>query len=292
MALTACGGPPSSQDPGWMGSVADTAMLSQLSIPGTHESASLYEPLAGTAKCQNLNLSQQLDIGVRYFDIRCRDLNDAFAIYHGPESEMQDFDQVLAAMFGYLDAHPAEAVMMSIKEEGSEQGTTQSFEATFDGYVANNPDRWYLGASVPALGDVRGKIVLVRRFAVQTPPLGIDASGWQDNATFTLADADAKLTIEDAYMVTSDDTKWSEITTALAAARAAPSSDSTLFLTYTSGYQTKGGVPDVPAVATVIDPMLETYLEDPAAANAHLGVIAMDFVDGGHATKIVATNQP
>jgi hypothetical protein len=40
----------------------------------------------------------------------------------------------------------------------------------------------------------------------------------------------------------------------------------------------------------VIDPKLETYLEDPAIVGAHLGVIAMDFADGGHVSHIIAAN--
>ncbi len=191
-----------------MTALPDDAGLSQLSIPGTHESAALYEPLAGTAKCQNLTLAQQLEIGVRYFDIRCRDISDAFAIFHGPEDEMQTFDQVLATMFDFLAKHPREAVIMEIKEEYTEENTTQSFEATFDGYVAQHPERWYLGDSVPALGEARGKLVLVRRFAAQALPLGIDATGWQDNTTFTLTTPAARLRVEDAYVVTTDDAKW------------------------------------------------------------------------------------
>ncbi len=290
--LAACGGSSAPSDPGWMAQLPDTASLAQLSIPGTHESAALYEPLAGTAKCQNLTLAQQLELGVRYFDIRCRDISDAFAIYHGPEDEMQTFDQVLATMFDFLAKHPTEAVLMEIKEEYTEENVTQSFEATFDGYVAQHPERWYLDAAAPTLGDARGKLALVRRFAATSLPLGIDATGWQDDTTFTLTTAAATLRVEDAYMVTTDDAKWTAITAALTAARAADASDPTLFLTYTSGYQLKDGIPNVPSVYTVIDPMLETYLEDPGAAHAHLGVIAMDMVDGGHASHIIATNLP
>jgi len=273
-----------------MAPLPDATDLAQLSIPGTHESAALYEPIVGTAKCQRLTLAEQLAIGVRYFDIRCRDISDAFAIYHGPESEMQTFDDVLATMFAFLDAHPSEAVIMSIKEEYTEENATQSFEATFDGYVAQAPDRWFLGDGVPALGDVRGKIVLLRRFTAMSPPLGLDASGWADDTTFTLTTAGAVMRVEDEYKVTTDDAKWAAITSALDAARAAAPADPTLYLTYTSGYQTQNGIPNITSVETVIDPELETYLT--GTGPAHLGVIAMDFVDGGHASLIAATNGP
>src|SRR5690349_13091859 len=176
---SACGSPSPKPTPGWMSNIDDATNLAQLSIPGTHESAALYEPATGTAKCQSLALAEQLTAGVRYFDIRCRDLSDMFAIFHGPIDEQQTFDDVLATMFDFLDKHPTETIIMSIKEESTAEGTTRSFEATFDAYAQQAPDRWYLGAAVPALGDVRGKIVLLRRFTA-TAALGIDASMWAD----------------------------------------------------------------------------------------------------------------
>lgn len=288
--VVACGGPDApAETPPWMSTVADAHLLSELSIPGTHESAALYEPLqSGTAKCQELTLAEQLSAGVRYFDIRCRDLNDAFAIFHGPIDEQQTFDDVLATMTAF--AHPSETVMMSIKQESTPEGTTRSFEDTFRAYVAKAPDLWYLGAAVPALGQVRGKIVLVRRFAAATTPLGLDASGWADNTTFTLATPDATLRVQDQYAVTSDDTKWMEITALLAEARSGPAS--TLYLDYTSGYETKNGLPNTPAVETVINPMIDTYLADPANAQVRLGVMAMDFVTEPRARAVAHTNVP
>src|SRR5579864_9502172 len=67
----------------WMASLDSHLLLSQLSIPGSHDTMALYEPFPGTTKCQNLSLAEQLMAGVRFLDIRCRHTNNAFAIYHG-----------------------------------------------------------------------------------------------------------------------------------------------------------------------------------------------------------------
>ena len=288
LALCACGSSPPGVQPGWMSTLDDARNLASLSIPGTHESAALYEPVPGTAKCQNLTLAQQIAAGVRYFDIRCRHLNDAFAIFHGPVDEQLTFDQVTKTMLDFLDAHPTETVIMSIKEESTPSGDTQTFEQTFESYVAKNPDRWYVGDAVPALGDVRDKIVLLRRFTAETTPMGIDASGWADNTTFTLTDTDATLRVEDQYMVTSTDTKWTEITALLDEATA--STDGTLYLDYTSGYESHNGVPNVPSVANAINPMLDTFLDDPANGNRHLGVMAMDMITEHRAVRVSESN--
>ena len=68
----------------WMGAVSGKKRVSELSIPGTHDSGALHEPFPGTTKCQTLGIAQQLAIGVRFLDIRCRSVHNAFAIYHGP----------------------------------------------------------------------------------------------------------------------------------------------------------------------------------------------------------------
>jgi len=270
-----------------MSSIDDELLLSDLSIPGTHESAALHEPIAGTAKCQNLPLDEQLAAGVRYFDIRTRHLDDAFSIFHGPISELLSFDDVLATFSGFLDAHMSEAVIMSIKEESEPGNDTRSFEDTFASYVAKDPDRWYLGASVPTLGDVRGKIVLLRRFAATTSPLGLDASGWADDTTFTLTTA-ATLRVQDAYQVSDDSAKWMAIGSLLT--EAAMPVPSTLYLNYTSGYQTHSGLPNTPDVANTINQQLDAFLADPANAHVHLGVLAMDLVSDSRVAAVAATN--
>ncbi|HEX7840146.1 MAG TPA: phosphatidylinositol-specific phospholipase C [Kofleriaceae bacterium] len=272
-----------------MADVADTRGLAELSIPGTHDSGALHEPTAGLARCQDLTIADQLAAGIRYFDVRCRHVADAFEIYHGPIGQDQTFDEVLATMFAFLDAHPGEALIVSIKEEAAPSGTTRPFDATFASYVARAPDRWYLAPSLPRLGDVRGKLVLLRRFDAAATPLGIDATMWPDNTTFSITNA-AQLRIQDAFMVTGDALKWAAITSLLAEARAG--SPSTLFLDYTSGYQTISGLPNVPSVADDINPRLDAFLADPANRTARLGVLAMDFVTAARARAIIATNAP
>jgi len=269
-----------------MAKADDSLSLARLSLPGTHDSAAIYESIPGTTKTQNLNVAQQLGIGVRYLDIRLANVSDSLAVYHGPVSEMQTFADILTAVDGYLDQHPSEAIVMAVKEETAAMNATMTFDQVFTTYIDKH---WYTEPSLPTLGDARGKIVLVRRFAANAV-LGIDATGWQDNTTFTITTPGAVLRIEDNYQVASTDKKWTQITAALTAARAASANDVTLYLTYTSGYMSTAGIPNTPSVSDVIDPMLETYLEDPAIVGAHLGVIAMDFVDGGHASHIIDAN--
>ena len=60
----------------WMGLLNGNLSLASLSIPGTHDSGASYEYWSGTAKCQDISIASQLDIGIRFLDIRCRHENN------------------------------------------------------------------------------------------------------------------------------------------------------------------------------------------------------------------------
>jgi 1-phosphatidylinositol phosphodiesterase len=274
----------------WMGSLDDGTSLSAISIPGSHESGSTIEPFPGTAACQNLSIGNQLAAGVRYFDIRCVNVDNAFLIQHGVIFQDLDFGDVVSAMFSFLSANPSETILMNVKEEEPEEGSSNTFEQTFDSYVAENPNGWYLADSVPNLGDVRGKIVLFRRFSAESLPLGVDVTDWGNNEAFAIA-GDAQLQIEDDYIVTSTSSKWNDVTANLNAASRSGGSG-TVYLTFTSGYENWGlfgvSIPDITAVSNVINPDLTSYFQ--SNTSGMFGITAMDFVDSGKASLIIATN--
>ncbi|KAK9460083.1 PLC-like phosphodiesterase [Lipomyces oligophaga] len=98
---------------------------------------------------------------------------------------------VLQDIFEFLTAHPTESIVLSMKHEGP-----FSYEATD---LANillssscptyfetlHRDQWFLEPRIPTLGEIRGKIVLFRRFSCDSediPRLGIPAS-WTYNTT-------------------------------------------------------------------------------------------------------------
>ena len=135
-----------------MGSLDGRKSLSQLSIPGTHNTGALYEPFYGTSKCQDLTIPDQLAIGVRYLDIRCRHVDNAFAIYHGPISQHLTFAGVVTDCINFLADNPTECVVMSVNEESTPSRNTRTFEETFASYVAEHPQRWELGTTIPTLG--------------------------------------------------------------------------------------------------------------------------------------------
>jgi 1-phosphatidylinositol phosphodiesterase len=169
----------------WMSRVPDGFSLSRLSIPGTHDSGALYEfkNVPDTARAQSLTIAEQLNIGVRFLDIRLKRINNSdLKITHG--RDLFETDQrivfgkdVVEPIRNFLRAHPTESIMMSIKEESDPKNDpknpiTKTFEEILRQNMEDYPadDRggkfkgWHTDSAIPNLGSVRGQIVLLRRF--------------------------------------------------------------------------------------------------------------------------------
>ena len=254
-----------------MSSVDGNLSLARLTIPGAHDSGALHEPWPGTAKCQNLTIAEQLNAGVRFLDIRCRHVKNAFLIYHSFVDQKLTFDNVLTTVVTFLTNNPSETVLMSVQEEYTPMDNTRSFEATFDAYVAKYPGKWLLGGHIPTLNNARGKIVLFRRFRAVSVPKGINTSNWADNSTFT----NGNLCVQNDYTVSSTDAKWIAIRNMLTTAQ--KDDHDMLCINFASGFKIGSILPDIPAVADVINPRLANYFA--SQPKGHYGVILMDFVN-------------
>lgn len=269
----------------WMTALPDGMPLSMLSIPGTHDSGARLEPLSGTAQCQTLTIAEQLQAGVRYLDIRCKRVNGVLKIYHGVADQKLTFQEVLTQVYGFLDAHPGETVLMCIKEEDEPSGNNPSFDAMVRAFTEEAPQRWYLKNNIPLLGEARGRIVLMRRFSTGSA-MGFDASsGWSDNTTFTLTTGSWRLSVQDRYQVADGSEKWQAVHDFLDGMIPAVNQ---YYLNNLSGYQAGWfGIPNIPAISRDVLPRFLEYLN---TAPAFVGITAMDFVTEELANGIFELN--
>jgi 1-phosphatidylinositol phosphodiesterase len=282
----------------WMASLDDTLKLSALSIPGTHDSAS--NRVGDTSFSSSFYITQyrtstirnQLDNGVRFLDIRCNQINDACAIHHGAVYLFQNLTDVLSEVYGFLDAHKSETVIMSIKDgEATAVNNTLSFSDVINNYIKNDTgNRWYVGATVPRLGDVRGKIVLMRRFGDTKIPLGINASSnWPGNTDGSWTNSDGVgFIVQDYYNVpvfTSYDEKKRMIVSTLDKASSPNTSADTLILNFTSAYS---GIPNPQHTANIINPVVKGYFEK--HKKGRFGIVPMDFMTSTLSHLIYMTN--
>lgn len=273
----------------WMSYVSDAKPINELSIPGTHDSGARHEPVSGTAKTQDLSILAQLQAGVRFLDIRCRHYQDAFVIHHGAIYQHLNFDDVLQACKQFLAANPSETIVMSVKQEHTAEGNSRTFPEEFQRYVNKDQALWYLNPGIPAIGDVRGKIVLFRRFG-SPEAHGIDAShDWADKATFTIQNSNYRVRVQDEYQVSNNDTKIQRISNLFQESLQADGTQPTLYVNFASGYrQILGIIPNIPDVSNAINPWLNNYFT--SAQAGRYGIIPMDFVRADATLKIVQTN--
>lgn len=283
----------------WMRGVPGAKKLSELSIPGTHDSGS-RDPAIDDAiqktrlTTQTRTVQEQLEDGIRFLDIRVRYINGTFALYHEDVSVNLDFEMVRIVCKKFLAAHPRETIIMSIKEESTATRNTAgvTFQDRFDQYVNVKPNLWYLLNAIPTLGDVRGKIVLFRRFPLDantTTPRGIDAYHFVDNATFTIT-GPPKLKIQDGFLVEIDENKpgkYTNVENLLTKASKPSSNMNVLYVNFASG---AGGLPRTTpkAVSDFINPKLVTYFT--TNSQGRFGIVVTDFETTQLNTLIVQTN--
>ncbi|MEP4078490.1 phosphatidylinositol-specific phospholipase C [Haloferula sp.] len=268
-----------------MSKVDDEVSIARITIPGTHDSGALLEPLPGTARTQSANISEQLEFGVRLLDVRCRHIDDGFQIHHGMVNQNQSFDDVLKCLVDFLDANPSEVVVMSVNQEFTPKNNTRSFQATFDAYVAKDRASWYLRSEVPKLGGVRGRMVLLRRFA-RSSPMGIDASRWPGNRSFSRKG----LRVQDEYQVKEVGLKWAAVLAGLEAAMESKGSGF-IYLNFTSGVKSgRLGLPDITDVSRAINPKLIRYFK--GADPGFYGWLMMDFATPELVELVYSSNFP
>lgn len=182
--------------PCWMSHVDENKFLDELSIPGTHDSGTCSvdndtEPQSSQVKCQQDYIPTQLLEGIRYFDIRLGKGDDP-GIDHGgfylfkKDGNFLHLSHVIGYFKTFLKENPSEALIMLVSR-GNDEATDEGITTAFAKVMDENPELFYTSSRVPRLDEVRGKIVLLRRFrlagnSVSGHTWGLDLTEWDDKA--------------------------------------------------------------------------------------------------------------
>lgn len=190
----------------WLKSIDDNTSLREVNMPGSHDTMALYSIADYAGQCQSLSLKEQLNLGVRFLDIRLKEENDKLKAVHGFVDQKASFSSVTKTVETFLNKHPDEFIIMSIKEEAKSSNSRLSFEECLTGYLSD--DIYLKDNAIPnRVGDIRGKVVLLSRYANST--IGIPAfNGWVDSQSFTLNN---DIYVQDTYKITSKEKKQEEI---------------------------------------------------------------------------------
>lgn len=243
-------------NPSWMSHLPDDQPLSEVTMPGTHNTMALYGGIY--AECQTWSLASQLRAGVRFLDVRVRHVNGNLTIHHGVSYQRAHFGHVLEGVVDFLTEFPTETVLMRLREEFSE--TYDIYGAVVD-YIHRfaHWDMLWHSRLVPTVGEARGKLIIMQNFP--GPDLGMRyesmdiADDWKVPTVLHVKE------------------KWQSVYDHL---EEAPGGNlAQIFLTFSSG----AGLFAFPrAVAQRINPQLYKYLESKSQdLNQRLGIICMDF---------------
>lgn len=149
---------------GWMDWLPNDRRVSELTLPGTHDSMAWRPNLPGAdiTRTQTMNLYDQLMSGIRVLDIRVKyDNGTSFPVHHGVVYLGADFGDVLETIKKFLASNPTEAVFMRFSQEASSASDSE-MQRLFVKYYKKYQDIFYKGGSQnPTVGEIRGKLVFI-----------------------------------------------------------------------------------------------------------------------------------
>lgn len=174
----------------WMQNISDSTLISNINLPGTHDSAAIRENYRSFYTCQNASIANQLNWGVRLLDIRIG-VNNTSTGYtfttchseHGSSIDINEYDPlpvVLDACKAFLNANNTETIIIIFKiDDWNElpwQLKKDAYNALAD-LLEDYPFATYT-SSMPTLGSIRGKIFLYNRFDYYQDPTSITRYHW------------------------------------------------------------------------------------------------------------------
>lgn len=277
----------------WLKYVADDLSVTELLIPGTHD--------AITSTCdqlyyqtQTLSLAEQLNCGVRFFDLRLtRSLNIAHREWHS--SIMAE--DLFQCFLSFLDKHPSEFVILRIQNANEKKDDFEAYKRALIPFIEPYlkhlllPERTDETTFVwPNVKQLRGKIVVIECAPPELQVSSLEngtrwAHNWHQNPLIALQDnwngpsVQEKLDDILALIHCSDDAHHNQ-----------------LILNHISA--TNGNLGSPSAYANIINPIIRNEL-DSIANNKHSnpeekripkGILIFDFIDGDLAEKTINVN--
>lgn len=280
----------------WMEKLDEGMPLSAVNLPGTHNSGAFNpEPaLQAFARCQSCGIRQQLDMGVRFLDIRLawNESSGALAVCHGKADCLNQagailhYAEVLENLSDFLKDNPSETVLLCLcMERPMPEGHKRFLELVRTEHGrAEFKDLFYTEQAVPVMEEARGKILIARRFKLESSePFGLDFNYWEDNATFSRYKGQFAYRVQDRYQAKAA-AKWAAIRELLEDA-SAQGNKAVLHINFTSANRLLLGTPS--SIAVQINRSLQSY----AWKTGHYyGWIVMDFVNPELCRNVYSTN--
>lgn len=287
----------------WMKNLRDDREVLRLNLCGTHDCVTQFVQLSHISKCQNMNIYEQLCLGVRALDIRVQSKKNRLKMVHGYTkafnthnhfSHQMDMEDVLSHCYKFLDENKSEAIVFQFKNDNGKENE-KCFDNLFNTYISKNPDKWFLENRSPLLSEARGKIILIRRCKMADREIytdkntGIDFSEWVEQDTVspspltlkTSGENEMTFIIQDRFKY-KPEPRWSDCIKPFLDTMTA--FNGTYIINYLS---TAGGLKGPHNNSKYINPK---FLDYPLDKDKYYGTIYTDFPTEELVKKIIETN--
>jgi 1-phosphatidylinositol phosphodiesterase len=147
----------------WMKDVPGNRKLSEMAIPGTHDSSANGKPgnvVLDIVYTQCMNFDQQLRSGISFFDIRVRHFRNSFPLHHGSFFLDKYFINFLNSVQSFVVKNPSETVLFRLKHEYTEAENTRSKLATLDYYLKSYSTYLKTSRRRITLDAAKGKFII------------------------------------------------------------------------------------------------------------------------------------
>ena len=171
----------------WMDMVKDETKVCKLSIPGTHDTMTgmgFYQPglkyvFDMTAISQVSTLEEQMNCGIRFFDIRPVVSTDTVAkkkilrLTHGISELDVTFEQTIDWLQAFLKAHPSEFFIAKLQFDNGFEDQKDLFSLLSDALHMPKYQGLFIEDWRPdiTVGEMRGKILWLSRYDLR--PLNV-----------------------------------------------------------------------------------------------------------------------
>lgn len=296
----------------WMASIDNKAYVNQVSIPGSHDSATahgwtgFFGSLSGSssATTQGKTLQEQWDCGIRAFDLRPGYVGGSLEIFHGVCQTKLSLAGALDIICEKLDSHPTEFAVILTRHESDGDGKTADWAGAMAELLQKEPYASHIVAYDPKLTveQLRGKMVILTRDEFPSDKVGL-ISGWshssvladQKKGTVKCGDASGRIFAQDFYDCTAagaDATKIEAVKAMNDYAAKLCDYESRLrtwVVNHTSGYTKSASSDGNRDLASKANTALLEELTTPGSKAAPTGIVMMDFA-GEQTSKDYTTN--
>lgn len=187
----------------WMKGIDGSTRMCKLSIPATHDSGAMKG--GSLLQTQDITLMEQLEEGIRGFDIRLKAEDNQLRVYHGTARQDITWEEnILPLYLDFLKSHPSETLIVSVKCEG---GSKEAYKNLLARLITDANAKAYFVDEFKAgltLDECRGKILFIHRDEVMQNYPGVYCYGWQDNVTCSMVirgsnGQEATVSLQDEY---------------------------------------------------------------------------------------------